>query len=303
MQRVKLRERMKQGLFLLDGAMGTQLMASEEVETGQCKEYLNISSGRHVLEMHHSYINCGSDAILTNTFGGNRITLGRHNLDGKVEEINKAGVQLARQAAGENRYVLGDIGPTGDFLEPFGTLKVHELKEAFCQQAESLDKAGADGFILETMTSADEISIAIQAVKSISKLPILASLAFDRANNDFRTIMGIGVERGVGQLIALGVDAVGFNCGKMKLDDYVELAKKYAEVSGKLGQDISLFAELNAGIPELVGEQAVYHVQPDEFADACRRIYSCGVSMIGGCCGTGPPHIKAMAKLLRAVPG
>ena len=294
-----MRERIRQGLFLLDGAMGTELIA-RGVEAGVCNDYLSIESADIVGDVYRSFLLAGSDAVLTNTFGANKYALGRHGFADKVREINTAAAEIARQAAGEEKYVLGDIGPTGDFLEPLGELKADELKNAYAEQAAGLLDGGVDGFIIETMTALDEITIAIEAVKSVcGELPVFASMAFDKAGDDFRTMMGVDVESAVAKIVSLGVDAVGFNCGKMLLDEYVELADKIVLSARAISGEVVILAEPNAGKPELIEGEAVYKVLPDDFAAAMGKIHSAGVNIIGGCCGTGPAHIEAAAKRLR----
>jgi 5-methyltetrahydrofolate--homocysteine methyltransferase len=296
MARISLRERISEGLFLLDGAMGTQLIA-RGIEAGVCNDYLSIDSPDIVLNIHRAYLEAGSDAVLTNTFGANKFALGRHGLGDKVEEINTAAAKIARRAAGTGKYVLGDIGPSGDFLQPLGNLKPEELKDAFAEQAKALLAGGVDGFIIETMTALDEVTIAIEAVKSVNgNLPVFASMAFDKAGNDYRTMMGVDVESAVSKIVSLEVNAVGFNCGTLSLDDYVELAGKFVSAVKQLGKDVLVFAEPNAGKPELVDGRAVYKVTPEDFAAAVEKIHSLGVNIIGGCCGTGPEHIEAVAK-------
>ncbi len=299
MAKIGLRERINKGIFLLDGAMGTQLIA-HGIELGRCYDYLNIEQGDTIFEIHQAYFQAGSDAVLTNTFGANKFALGRHDLGDKVKEINVAAVQIARRAAGEGKYVLGDIGPSGDFLQPLGNLKPEELKDAFAEQAKALSAGGVDGFIIETQTSIDEAAIAIEAVKQASgDLPVFVSFAFDRVASDFRTMMGVDVESAITKMVSLGVDAVGFNCGTASLDEYVELAKKFVSTVETSNKKVLVFAEPNAGKPELVDGRAVYKVTPEDFAAAAEKIYSAGVNIIGGCCGTGPEHIKALAKRIK----
>ncbi len=296
MDRISLKNRIRQGLFLLDGAMGTQLIA-RGVELCKCNEFLNIESPDVVCDVHKAYLRAGSDAIITNTFGANKFALARHRLGDKVDRINTAAAKLARKVAGDDKYVLGDIGPSGDFLQPLGNLKPQELKEAFVQQTKALLAGGVDGFIIETMTALDEIVIAIEAVKSVSDLPVLASMSFDIAGGAFRTMMGVDVESAVSRIVPLGVDAAGFNCGKMSLDEYVKLAERFVlAAAGK----IKILAEPNAGLPELVEDKVIYNVTPDDFAAAAEKIRSLGVNIIGGCCGTQPSHIKAVAKKLKS---
>ena len=283
---------------MLDGAMGTQLIA-HGIEVGKCNDYLNIDSPNIITRIHKDYLEAGSDAVLTNTFGANRYALARHGLSKETVKINTAGAQIARKAGRGEKYVLGDIGPSGDFLQPVGTLKPDELKNAFVEQAKALLAGGVDGFIIETMTALDEITIAIEAVKSVCELPVLASMAFDSSGDDFRTMMGVNVETALSKLLSFGVDAVGFNCGRLTLENYVRLAAKYASATKTSEQDIILLAEPNAGLPELVEGQAVYKVSPEDFAAAVEKIHSAGISIIGGCCGTEPAHIEAAAKKLK----
>jgi len=299
MPRLSLKERMSEGLFLLDGAMGTQLIA-RGTEVGVCNDYLNIESADIVFDVHRAYFEAGSDAVITNTFGANKYALARHGFAKEVAGINTAGAEIARRAAGEDKYVLGDIGPSGDFLEPLGGLKPDECKDAFAEQAKGLLAGGVDGFIIETMTALDEIAIAIEAVKSVGgDLPVFASMSFDKAGDDFKTMMGVDVEAAISKIASLGVDAVGFNCGTLELDEYVELAEKFVSAVRALSQDVLVFAEPNAGKPELVDDKAVYRVSPEDFAAAAEKIHSAGVSIIGGCCGTEPGHIEAVAGKLK----
>jgi 5-methyltetrahydrofolate--homocysteine methyltransferase len=294
-----LRTRIQKGVFVLDGAMGTQLFA-RGVEPGHCNDWLCVEQPDIVLDVHKAYIDAGSDAILTNTFGANRYALGRHGFSDKAFEINKAGARVARKAAGEGRYVLGDIGPTGDFLEPLGTLKPDQVREAFSEQVKALREGGVDGFIIETMTALDELVVAIEAAKSAGGgLPLLASMSFDKGGAGFRTMMGVDVATAVSKMIALGVDAVGFNCGTATLDEYVELSKAYVAAAKAAKGKVQVFAEPNAGKPELVDGKAVYRVTLKEFAAACQKIRDSGVHILGGCCGSTPDHIRAVAARLR----
>lgn len=294
MGRISLKERINEGLFLLDGAMGTELIA-RRIEAGKCNDYLNIESPDIVLDIHRAYLQAGSDAVLTNTFGANKYALARHGFAERSKEINTAAAQIARRAAGEEKYVLGDIGPSGDFLEPLGSLKADGLKDAFAQQAKALSAGGVDGFIIETMTALDEVTIAIEAVKSISDLPVFVSLAYDPAGEEFRTMMGIGPADAADKLLPLGIDAIGFNCGSLGMEQYVSLAQIYvSETKG----EVAILAEPNAGKPELVDDQVIYKVSPEDFAVAAEKIHSAGVNIIGGCCGTGPAHIGAVAARL-----
>ncbi len=298
MSRTSLKDRLTQGLLLLDGAMGTELIA-RGTEVGKCNDYLSVESPDVVMDIHRAYLQAGSDAVLTNTFGANKYVLARHGLADDVEKINTAGAQIARQAAGERKYVLGDIGPSGDFLEPLGNLEPEQLRAAFAEQAAGLLAGGVDGFIIETMTALDEANVAVEAVKSVCDLPVLVSLGFDRTGDDFRTMMGVDVQSAVSELVPLGIAAIGFNCGKASLDEYVELAETFVSAVRDLSDKIVICAQPNAGKPDLVDGRAVYRVSPEDFAAAAKRIHSAGVNIIGGCCGTTPDHIAAVSKRLR----
>ena len=297
-----LRKRINQGLFLLDGAMGTQLIA-RGINVGTCNDLLNIESPEIISDIHNVYLCAGSNAVTTNTFGANQYALARYGLSTKVVELNEAGAQIARQAAGDEYYVLGDIGPTGDFLGPLGGIKPADCHNAYVCQAEALLKGGVDGLIIETMTALDELVIAIEAAKSVcGDLPVFASMSFDKAGDDFKTMMGVDIQKMASKIIPLGVDVIGFNCGTASLDEYVELAEKLHSTVKALSDDVPVFAQPNAGKPELIDGRAVHKVSPEDFASAAEKIFSIGVTIIGGCCGTNPAHIEATAKKLKQLP-
>lgn len=276
--------------------MGTQLFA-RGVKQGRCVERLNVEQPDIVADVHRAYLQAGCEAILTNTFGGNPISLARHRAQDQTEALNAAGARLAREQAGAERYVLGDIGPCGDFLEPIGTLKKEDLKVAFARQVRGLLEGGVDGFLIETMTALEEIEVAVEAVRSVSNLPIFASLAFDPARETFRTMMGVSPQQAVEHLASLEIAAVGFNCGTLDMDSYVRLTEQFAEALA--GKGILLLAEPNAGKPRLEDERAVYDLTPEEFACGLERIHQAGAAIVGGCCGTTPSHMAAAVKRLR----
>jgi 5-methyltetrahydrofolate--homocysteine methyltransferase len=293
-----LRTRIQEGVFLLDGAMGTQLIA-RGVEPGRCNDWLNVELHAMVTEVHREYFEAGSDAVITNTFGANRYALARHGYADKAFQINQAGAQVARKAAGDQRYVLGDIGPTGDFLEPLGTLRADDVHKAFAEQVKGLVEGGVDGLIIETMTALDELEIAIGAARSAAGgTPVFASMSFDAGGAGFRTMMGVDVATAVSKMLSLGVDALGFNCGTASLDEYIDLAKAYIAAAKSANAKIQVFAEPNAGKPELVDSEATYRVTREEFAVACARIRDAGIHILGGCCGTTPDHIRAVTRML-----
>ena len=299
MPKTSLKDRIKIGSLVLDGAMGTQLI-TRGIQAGACNEYLNIDSAGIISDIHNAYLLAGSDTIITNTFGANKYSLARHGFAEKAALINKTGAELARKVAGEEKYVLGDIGPSGDFLKPLGALKPDEMKDAFTTQAEALLDGGVDGFIIETMTALDETLIAIEAVQSITDdQPVFVSMSFDKSGGSFKTMMGVSVEDAVSRIIPLNVDAIGFNCGTLTLDQYVALSEEFVTEVRALSEDVAILAEPNAGKPELIDYKAVYKVSPEDFASEAEKIYAAGISIIGGCCGTSPAHIEAVANKIK----
>lgn len=317
MPKKSLEQKLTDGVLFLDGAMGTQLIA-RGVEAGVCNEMLNIESPNLILDIHRSYFEAGSNAVYTNTFGANEISLGRHNLADKAEQINAAAVKIAKQAAGNNNYIIGDIGPSGEFLKPLGTLEPQKLKSIYAKQAKVLYEAGVDGFVVETFMAVDEAKVAAEAVKSVCDLPLFATLAFDsvgstgspQAGNDFKTMMGVSVEKVIDEFSEIKVDALGFNCGTLKMEQYLRLAEKFAKLLNKqtpnikLGasgtaKNIALIAKPNGGKPELIDGKAVYKLSAQDFGDWLEKIHKAGASLLGGCCGTTPEHIRAMTKKVK----
>ena len=296
MAKIKLSERIKAGVFFLDGAMGTQLVA-RGVDTGRCGDYLSVTNPDAVKAVHTAYLQAGSDAVSTNTFGTNAITLAKHGLESEAENICVSAAKNAIEAIealygkDADKYVLGDIGPSGDFFEPIGLLKADDLMAAIQAQARALEKGGVDGFIIETMTAVEEAVVAVEAVKSVSQLPVFVSFAFDPAGGQFRTMMGVDAATFVEKLVPLGVDAIGFNCGTLDMDEYVKLAEIFAALLKN--KSALLMAEPNAGKPELIDEKAVFNLTPESFAAAGTKIRAAGASILGGCCGTTPEHIAA----------
>ncbi|MCF7972393.1 MAG: homocysteine S-methyltransferase family protein [Phycisphaerae bacterium] len=299
MARQPLKDRLKQGIFLLDGGMGSQLIA-RQVQAATCNEVLSLESPDVIKAIHTDYLNAGSDAVISNTFGANPISLAKYGLADECCRICEAGARHARSAAGEDRYVLGDIGPCGDFLEPLGLVNPDQLKAAFAESTRGLVQGGVDGIIIETMTALDEITVAVQAVKSVApELPVLTSMAFDFTPVGPRTIMGVDVSTAVQTLSDLGVDAIGFNCGSATMEQYVELAHEFVEAKRALNAPCLIYAEPNAGRPELEGDQVVYRVTSEDYASSVLKMAVLGIHIFGGCCGTGPEHIGALAARLK----
>lgn len=298
MSKIQLSERIKNGVFFLDGAMGTQLIARGADMSG-CSDYLSVTDPETIKAVHTAYLEAGSDAIVTNTFGANAITLAKYGLEAEVENICVSAARNAIDAIkalygmDAEKYVLGNIGPCGDFLEPLGMLKADDLREAFAAQAKSLEKGGVDGFIIETMTAVEEAVVAVEAVKSVSALPVFVSFAFDPAGGQFRTMMGVDAATVVEKIAPLGAEAIGFNCGTLDMDEYVKLTEIFASLLKK--ESALLLTEANAGKPELVEDKAIFSLTPEDFAAAGVEIRSAGATLMGGCCGTTPDHIAALS--------
>lgn len=280
----------RKALFL-DGAMGTQL-GEAGLEMGGPN---NVSHPEAVLAIHREYAGSGIDLLITNTLTMNRVFLETHNVGVDVREVNLAGARLAREAAGEGQFVLGDMSSTGKMLKPYGQLVESDAYAAFKEQAGILAEGGVDGFIVETMIDLREALCALRAVKEVSDLPVLATISFNTAKNGGRTIMGDAARDCAQALTEAGADAVGANCGSL---DPSQVAAVIAEMKEATG--LPLVAQPNAGLPKMVDGCAVFDMSPAEFAVGVRECLQAGARLLGGCCGTSPAHIRAMTDLLGA---
>jgi len=284
-------EALKSGRILIfDGAMGTQLAARAQV-TGPIA---NLEYPDVVKAVHTDYKNAGADIILTNTLTANRIALEHAGLDDKLEEINARAVQICREAAGDDCYVCGDMSSTGKFMEPLGDYTEQQFYDNAAEQAEILAKNGADLIIIETMTDVRETAIAARAAKAITGLPIIASISFDPAGGGYRTMMGDTVEKAVKELTEAGADVIGSNCGTLDPIEMSELISQMRALTSGI-----LAAEPNAGKPEVVGNEVIFKLTPEQFADGAMKCVEAGAILIGGCCGTTPAHIAALAKRVK----
>jgi methionine synthase I (cobalamin-dependent)/5,10-methylenetetrahydrofolate reductase len=277
-------------ILLADGAMGTMLYA-KGLYINTCFDELNLIRAPLVQEIHEEYIDAGAEILETNTFGSNRFKLGAFGLEDRVKAINEAGARIARKAAGKKAYVAGSIGPLGKPLRPLGKITPEQAFDAFREQAEAL-RDGVDLFIIETMPSIEEARIAADAVRSVSGLPLVAQVTF---SDEGQTLMGESPEQVVEQLSALGLAAIGCNCsiGPQPMLEVIEHMRQLT--------DANLSAMPNAGAPRLVDGRFIYLTSPEYMAEYAKRFIQTGVSLIGGCCGTTPQHIKAMAGAIRAL--
>ena len=275
-----------QSPVLLDGAMGTQLAeAGLEMGGQNC-----LAHPEQVRAVHQRYAEAGCDLLLTNTLTMNRIYIESHGVGVGVRDVNAAGVALARSAAGAGQHVLGDISSTGQLLEPYGDHTEAQLTDAFTEQAEYLAEAGVDGFVVETMLDLREALCAVHACRSVAAMPVLASLAFQTTEREGRTVMGNTARDCAVALADAGAAAVGANCGDL---DPSETALIVA-----LKRDavrVPILAQPNAGRPSLVDGETVFSMGPEPFAAGAAECVEAGATLIGGCCGTSPEHLRQAA--------
>ncbi|MFK5956551.1 MAG: bifunctional homocysteine S-methyltransferase/methylenetetrahydrofolate reductase [Planctomycetota bacterium] len=288
--RIPLRQALGQEVLLLDGAMGTELHQRGLPFHGNF-ETANLEHPQWVQEIHQSFLDAGSDAILTNTFGANRYRLAKHQLENKLQELLEAGGRLARETAGEHAYVIGSLGPLGVELEPLGRLSREEAQAAFAESAKYL-LPFVDGFSLETFDNVAELECAIQGLKQVTDLPIFAFLT---VGDNGRTFHGTTALECAKRAESAGADLVGFNCSsgpRVVLDAVLEASQ------GEI--QIPFAAKPNAGMPREVDGRVFYENDPDYFARFARRFLQAGGMVLGGCCGTTPDHIRALARAARA---
>lgn len=279
-----------------DGGMGTQLIAAG-MQVGECSEKWNLDHADSVRAIHQRYADAGCDLLTTNSFGGSRRSLVNHGLDGQVDALNRKAAELAGEAA-ENQWVMGNVGPFGDFLEPVGLTTEPELHDIFTEQIHALKAGGADGINVETMSDPGEIRVAIQAAREVNhRWPIMASFAFQKNGDSFVTMMGATVDATIQTAIDAGATVVGANCGTdLSLDDYVILAEQMVRAAGEHPVVLSP----NAGAPQMQNGEAVYLEGPDDFAAYAPKFIDAGVRVLGGCCGTTPAHLAAVAKVVKS---
>ena len=277
------------GIVLLDGAMGTELSGRGVVAGGES----NITAGEVVCGIHREYVECGCDAITTNTLTMNRIYIETHKVGVSVEEVNRAGAALARTAGGDGVFVLGNISSTGQLLEPYGTFTEDQFVETFKEQASILADAGVDGFVIETMIDLREAVCALRACKVVSDLPVLVSMSFATDDKGGRTVMGDSVADCAARLAGEGASVIGANCGNLDPHQTAAVVRLFRQAT-----TLGLLAQPNAGKPKLVGDKTVFDMEADEFAAGIKECAAAGAGIVGGCCGTTPGHIRAVAERL-----
>jgi 5-methyltetrahydrofolate--homocysteine methyltransferase len=285
------------GPILADGAMGTMLFDAG-LCSGDSPERWNVERPDVIRDVHRAYRAAGSRILLTNTFGGNRFRLALHGLDTRVAELNEAAARLAGAVArspGREAVVAGDIGPSGGILAPLGDLERADAVKGFAEQAAALHAGGVDVFWIETMSALEEVEAALEGVAQAAPgMPAVVTLSFDTHGH---TMMGVSPAQAAKALGALGAAAIGGNCGLGPAEILPALAAMHAAAP-----DAVLVAKPNAGLPVLEDGRAVYRGSPEEMADYARRLVAAGVRVVGGCCGSAPAHLRAMAAALGLSP-
>jgi 5-methyltetrahydrofolate--homocysteine methyltransferase len=283
----RFRKRIADGLLLWDGAMGTMLQARGLLPRGAVPEELCLSRPGDLSDIHAAYFAAGSNAVTTNTFGANRVKLAEYGLESRVAEINAAAVRAARKAAGARRLVAGSIGPTGKFVEPLGPMPFREAVELFAEQIRALAAAGADLLIAETMMDLRELKAVLVAARETCSLPVAAMMTFEGSG---ATLLGTTPEAFGVTASAMGADLVGLNCS-LGPEAMFPLVERLFAVTAT-----PVIVQPNAGMPTLSGDVTVFPMGPDEFGGYAARFKALGVSVVGGCCGTTPDHIRAAAR-------
>lgn len=283
-------EKLNSKLIFLDGATGSNLTAAG-MPAGVCPELWILENPDVFISLQKEYVNSGTNILYAPTFGGNRIKLCEYGLEDRLEEMNRALVALSKEAAGDNALVAGDITMTGKQLAPLGDLEFEELIDIYKEQIRILADAGCDLLVIETMMSLQETRAAVLAAKEICDLPVFATLSFE---SDGRTLYGTDPETAALVLEGLGVDAIGINCS-VGPDSMIEMIKAMRSVV-----TVPIIAKPNAGLPRL-GEDGstTYSMGPEEFANACIELVYAGASILGGCCGTTPAHIKELVNVCK----
>ncbi len=282
----------ERGFLVIDGAMGTELF-TRGLPAGDAPERWNIDEPERVQAVHKDYIDAGSDIILTNTFGGTRFRLSLHALDDRVFDINQAAARNARLAAdASDRKVIvaGSMGPSGELIVPLGQLEAADAADGFAAQAEGLDAGGADVLWIETMSSLEEAEAAVLGARRVSDLPITVTFSFDTVG---RTMMGVTGTVAAERLVELGVAAIGANCGNNLAETEAALAEIRAAAPS-----VPVISKANAGIPEWHGADLAYSGTPEVMGAHAQRVRSCGVDIIGGCCGNTPDHVAVIRGVL-----
>ncbi len=281
------------GVLVSDGAMGTMLQ-ERGLTDGGAPELWNVDHADIVESILEDYASAGAQLITTNTFGGSRPRLQMHDLQDRVHELNQAGAAAARRVADRHpgTFVMGDVGPSGELMEPMGTLTMDDAKALFAKQIRGLVDGGVDAILIETMSDLGEVEAAVNAAHEVAPhLPVITTLSFD---TNLRTMMGVKPGVAVKRLSALGVRIIGANCGR-GTDEMLVIAKEMAEARP---QGVFLITQSNAGLPKLIGGEFAYTGTPDEMGAFALQMRELGINIVGSCCGSTPAHTKAIRTAL-----
>lgn len=277
--------------IIMDGATGTELQRMG-MPAGACTEKWVLDNPDKLFQIQRAYVEAGSGMIYAPTFGANEVNLGKHGLASELESMCRALVDISRRAAGENALVAGDISSTGELVEPYGDMEEDELFDIFARQAQAIENAGVDLFGIETQMYLDEARIAVRAVKSVSKKPVIVSFSCGPTG---KTLWGEDLCTVCGELESEGIDAFGINCcGDLELMCSL-LEQLHAST------ELPLLAKPNAGVPVTRDGKMVYELSPAELGEYAVRFYRSGARLIGGCCGTTSEHIKAVKQALNQI--
>lgn len=278
-------------ILVADGATGTNLIA-RGLPGGLTAESWVVNQPESIIQLHKDFIEAGANIILTSTFSATSIRLKGSVLEGKADYINRKAVELAKTAVGETDvYIAGSLGPVGQLLKPYGPLDIDNVTNAYAEQARSLSEAGADLLVVETQFDMGEINAAIQGVRSISKLPLVVSLSYDRGQ---RTMMGISPNQAGRELEELPVDIIGINCGR-SLDENLQNLASLRQITTK-----PIWFKPNAGLPHLNPQgKTVYDVTPQMMGSLVPLWLTTGAQIVGGCCGTSPEHLAEISRYVK----
>jgi 5-methyltetrahydrofolate--homocysteine methyltransferase len=277
--------------ILFDGGMGTELVARGQSPGAAT----NVTIPEVIREIQRAYVDAGAEVILTNTFSANAPALSRGGEAERLAEYVAAACRVAHEAAGEAAWVAGDIGPTGDFLEPVGSMTEEAMRDAFEESARCLREGGVDLFVVETMSDDRELTLAVQACRKVGGgAPVIASMSFDPVREEYRTNTGLTPSAAACAMQDSGADVMGANCGSVSPEQMAEIVRQLKKYVGR-----PVLIQANAGLPQLRDGRTVYDLAPEAFAAGMLKTIAAGARLVGGCCGTTPAHIKALAAALR----